>query len=117
MGKNPLLPLVGLVGLMASLSAAAPVPMDKDAKQKELESLWADLYKDEPTASAAVIKLFKQPDHAVPFLKAKLPPLKLEEDKCKSLLKTSAATTRKSGRPRGTNSITWTRDWRLTCQR
>ncbi len=66
---------------------AAPVPVDKAAKEKELETLWAELYKDEPAASTALLKLFKQPEHAVPFLKGKLRPLKLEEKRCKDLLK------------------------------
>lgn len=66
---------------------AAPVPADKEAKKKELDTLWADLYKDEPAASTALLKLFKQPEHTVPFLKAKLRPLKLDADRCKELLK------------------------------
>jgi hypothetical protein len=73
------------VGLTASVSVAAPAPGDKEAN-KELEALWADLYKDEPAASNAVLKLFKQPDKAVPFLKAKLQPLRLDADRCEQLL-------------------------------
>lgn len=68
-------------------ASAAPVPVDKEAKKKELEGLWDDLYKDEPAASSALLKLFKQPEHAVPFLKAKLQPLKLDTDRCNQLLK------------------------------
>jgi len=68
-------------------ASAAPVPTDKEAKKKELEGLWDDLYKDEPTASNALIKLFKQPEHAVPLLKAKLQPLKLDADRSAKLLK------------------------------
>ena len=66
---------------------SAPVPVDKVAKAKELESLWAELSKEEPAASTALLKLYKQPEFAVPFLKAKLRPLKLEEKRCKELLK------------------------------
>lgn len=66
---------------------AAPVPTDKAEKKKELEALWADLYKDEPVASTALLKLFKQPVHTVPFLKEKLRPLKLDVEMCKRLLK------------------------------
>jgi len=72
------------------VARAAPVPVDKEAKEakaKELEGLWAELYKDEPEASTALLKLFKQPIHAVPFLQAKLRPLKLDEKRCKELLK------------------------------
>jgi hypothetical protein len=87
MSHKALLLLACLFGPLASLSVAAPSPaVDKKAKQKELEALWADLYKDEPAASTAVIKLFKQPDHTVPFLKEKLRPLKLTAARCKQLL-------------------------------
>jgi hypothetical protein len=79
--------LAVLFGLFASAAVAAPVPVDQAAKQKELEGLWAELYKDEPAASTALLKLFKQPEHAVPFLKAKLRPLKLDADECNRLLK------------------------------
>ena len=72
---------------MASAMQAAPVPVDKAAKAKELETLWAELYKDEPAASTALLKLFKQPEYAVPFLKVRLRPLKLDEKRCKELLK------------------------------
>ena len=72
--------------LVASVFAA-PVPMDKEAKKKELDGLWAELYKDEPAASHALLKLFKQPEHAVPYLKDKLKPLKIDADKCRDLLK------------------------------
>ncbi|HVK15128.1 MAG TPA: hypothetical protein VM597_40690 [Gemmataceae bacterium] len=67
--------------------AAAPLPVNKEAKAKELEGLWADLMKDEPAASLAVLRLYKQPEHAVPFLKAKLRPLRLDADQCTKLLK------------------------------
>lgn len=75
------------IGLFALPLSAAPVPADKEAKKKELDGLWAELYKDEPAAAHALLKLFKQPDHAVPFLKAKLQPLKLDGDRCRQLLK------------------------------
>ncbi len=75
------------IGLFALPAVAAPVPADKEAKKKELDSLWAELYKDEPAAAHALLKLFKQPDHAVPYLKAKLQPLKLDADRCRQLLK------------------------------
>lgn len=77
---------VALAGSVVVMSAA-PVPVDKAAKQKELDQLWAELYKDEPAASTALLKLFNQPEHAVPFLKAKLRPLKLDADRCVQLLK------------------------------
>jgi hypothetical protein len=87
MGKYALLLLWGFFGAIASLSVAAPVPtVNKEAKKKELEALWADLYKDEPAATNAALRLFKQPDHTVPFLKEKLRPLKLDVLRCRQLL-------------------------------
>jgi hypothetical protein len=83
MRNSILLLTVVLVGPLA----AAPLPVNKEAKQKELDGLWADLIKDEPAASLAVLRLYKQPEHAVPFLKAKLRPLKLDGDRCNQLLK------------------------------
>jgi hypothetical protein len=68
------------------LSAAPARPVDKVAKKKELESLWTKLYEDEPASTTAAIKLFKQPEHAVPFLQEKLRPLKLEAVQCRKLL-------------------------------
>lgn len=84
MGKTSPLLLSILIGFVASLAVAAPAPAT--AKKKELEELWADLYKDEPDASRAVLKLFQQPDHTVPFLREKLRPLKLDADRCRQLL-------------------------------
>ena len=82
-----LLLAIPLLLALAFPAPAAPVPVDRAAKAKELEALWAELYKDEPDASTALLKLFKQPEHAVPFLQAKLRPLKLDEKRCKELLK------------------------------
>ena len=79
--------LILAVVLSAAPLLAAPVPVDKEAKKKELETLWAELYKDEPAASTALLKLFKQPEHAVPFLKEKLKPLKLDQNRCQELIK------------------------------
>jgi hypothetical protein len=62
-------------------------PKQIEASQAELEALWSDLYAEEPTASSAVLKLYKNADAAVPFLKEKLQPLKLDADKCRQLLK------------------------------
>lgn len=84
MGKTSPLLLSILIGFVASLAVAAPAPAT--AKKKELEELWADLYNEEPDASRAVLKLFRQPDHTVPFLKEKLRPLKLDADRCRQLL-------------------------------
>ncbi|QEL19923.1 hypothetical protein [Limnoglobus roseus] len=88
MSQTSLLLVAAGVAMMATHAVAAPVPpANPEAKKKELEALWADLAKDEPVASRAVLKLFAQPEHAVPFLKANLGPLKLDADRCKRLLK------------------------------
>ena len=88
-----MVPLRLVLPMMVSLAVAtwlqaAPVPcVDPKAKAAELEGLWADLYKDEPVASKALLRMFKQPEYAVPFLKEKLQPLKLEQKRCEELLK------------------------------
>jgi hypothetical protein len=87
MGNTSQLSVAGLVALLASLAVAAPAPEDKQAKPKELEALWADLYKHEPDASRAVLRLFRKPERALPFLSAKLRPLQLSVDRCRQLLK------------------------------
>ena len=81
--------LAAAIGLLASVSAPAPA-QDEGKKvalaDDELKALWADLYGEDPAASAAVIRLYKNADAAVPFLKEKLPPLTLDADECRSLL-------------------------------
>ena len=69
-----------------SLSHADDVPKMAKASQQELEALWSDLYVDDPAAANAVIKLYKIPSAAVPFLKEKLQPLKLDPAQCRRLL-------------------------------
>lgn len=80
-------PVLILAVALVAPAAAAPLPVNKEARQKELDGLWADLVKDEPTASLAVLRLYRQPDAAVPFLKTKLRPLKLDAERCTQLLK------------------------------
>jgi hypothetical protein len=87
MRKVAILVFSVLFALMVSLVVAAPARENKEAKKKELEALWADLSLDDPTATTAVLKLFKQPAHAVPFLREKLRPLKLSAARCRQLLK------------------------------
>ena len=90
-----------MVSLVAATWAqAAPVPrVDPKTKTIELEGLWADLYKDEPVASKALLKMFKQPEYAVPFLKEKLQPLKLEQKRCEELLKNLGSDDEKTWKP------------------
>ncbi len=73
--------------LVPSLSQADDAPKKARESRQELEALWSDLYTDDPAAAIAVIKLYKYGDAAVPFLKEKLQPLKLDADQCRKLLR------------------------------
>lgn len=84
--------LSGVLGLLTSLLAPSPSAADDAAKQakasrQELEALWSDLYGEDPAAATAVIKLYKNADASVPFLKEKLQPLTLDAEECRKLLK------------------------------
>jgi hypothetical protein len=70
-----------------SPSWADGAPEQAKASQMELEALWSDLYADDPAAATAVIKFYKNGNAAVPFLKEKLQPLRLDADECRQLLK------------------------------
>jgi hypothetical protein len=91
--RNSLVVLLpGVLGLFTSILAPSPSLADDAAKQaklsrQELEALWSDLYADDPAAANAVIKLYKNADASVPFLKEKLQPLELDADECRRLLK------------------------------
>jgi len=92
MRNRSLLALTAVFGLLPPMLAAAP-PQSGDelkvieASQTEPETLWSDLYADDPTAANAVLKFYKNADVAVPFLKGKLQPLKLDAHQCRQLLK------------------------------
>jgi hypothetical protein len=108
-----------VLGLLTSISAVAPAPAKDERKQvvpaeEELKALWADLYAADPAASNAVLKLYKNADAAVPFLKEKLLPLRLDADECRSLLKELGSKDERSGRQPGRSWITSTRAWRST---
>jgi hypothetical protein len=60
-----------------------PIASSDDAL---LETLWADLNKEEPAASRALLKLAAQPEHTVAFLKPKMRPLKLTAKELRALL-------------------------------
>jgi hypothetical protein len=82
---------MGVLGLLSSLlfaalSQATDEPKRTDASPTELEALWSNLYADEPAAANAALKLYKSADAAVPFLKQKLQPLRLDADQCRQLL-------------------------------
>ena len=87
MRDKMLLMLTAALGLLTPMVAAAPAPKPAEISQKELEALWSDLYADDPAASNAVLKFYKNAGAAVPFLKEKLQPLKLDADQCRRLLK------------------------------
>jgi hypothetical protein len=69
------------------LSEADDEPQQGKASQQELKALWSDLYGGDPAAANAVIKFYKNADAAVPFLKEKLQPLRLDASQCRRLLK------------------------------
>jgi hypothetical protein len=73
--------------LVPSPSPADDATPQAQVSRKELETLWSDLYGSDPAAANAVIRFYKNADAAVPFLKEKLPPLKLDADQCRRLLK------------------------------
>ncbi len=76
---------VVLLGVFVS-APAAPVPSDPAAVRKVLDAHWADLEKDEPAASKALLALAGRPKDAVPYLREHLKPLKLSKDRLKQLL-------------------------------
>ncbi|MCE9527993.1 MAG: hypothetical protein K8R36_18280 [Planctomycetales bacterium] len=59
---------------------------DPEELRQRLEKLWADLERPEPAASAALLKFAAQPAASIPFLKAKVVPLKIEPAKVRALL-------------------------------
>lgn len=84
--------LLGFTGLLFLLVAPVPsqsdeAPQKGEAELLELEALWSDLYGEDPAASTAVIKFYKNPAAAIPFLKEKLKPLKLDPEQCRQWLK------------------------------
>lgn len=85
--NRPLRPLTILALLLslASLSAA-PVPVDPKAETRVLEGYWADLEKEEPVASRALLGFAARPKEAVAFLKDRLKPLKLSAEGARKLL-------------------------------
>ena len=79
--------LPGVLGLFSSMLMLSLADDADKLGRQELEALWSDLYGDDPAAANAVIKLFKNAETSVPFLKEKLPPLQLDADQCRQLLK------------------------------
>jgi hypothetical protein len=89
-----------VLGLLAGgagvAPAAAPVPAAEG--NRELESLWADLAKDELTASRALLKLAGKRE-AVAFLKGKLKPLTIDEKRVRGYLADLASEDEKVWKP------------------
>lgn len=78
-----------LMFLTAICYADKPVALDlKDSspEQKQLERWWADLEKDEPDASKALLNFAARPDTAVSFFKSKLRPLRIGNAPMRALL-------------------------------
>lgn len=70
-------------GLRAQEPSPAPAPA---AKPPTIEGWWADLGKDEPEASRALLKLAATPKETTAFLKDKMPPLKVDAARVQFLL-------------------------------
>jgi hypothetical protein len=75
---------MSLLVAAALVAPAAPVP--GEAGSRELEALWAELEKDEPAASRALLKLSARPKEVVGFLKAKVKPLAIDEKRVRALI-------------------------------
>jgi hypothetical protein len=99
LGTAALVPPEGGLAAPAGARADPPPPADKAAKERELERLWAELAQPDPAGSSAVLALFRQPEHTVPFLRTKLQPLKLDEKRCKELLKALGSNEEKTWKP------------------
>ena len=66
-----LLGMAALSPIVSSSRAASPLTAD----EKQLEAWWADLEKDDMTASRALLHLYDRPKDAVAYLKKKMKPL------------------------------------------
>jgi hypothetical protein len=66
--------------------ASAPAGPDEAATAKSMETWWSDLETGDAAACRALLKLSARPNEAVPFLKGKLKPLKIDAERVKALL-------------------------------
>ncbi len=71
---------------MAASAAPGLLAQAPAAKPPTMEGWWADLAKDEPHASRALLKLAATPGETTAFLKDKLPPLKIDAARVQFLL-------------------------------
>jgi hypothetical protein len=71
------------LGLLLSARADTPTPA---LTQKDMESCWGDLEKDEASAARALLKLSASPKATIPFLKEKLKPLSIDPLRIQKLL-------------------------------
>lgn len=83
----------GLVRVIYCVTVAfafvqAPLPSRSDTPkgQKQIDAWWDDLAKPDPEASRALLKFAAQPGQTVEFLKDKMKPLKISEERVKDLL-------------------------------
>jgi hypothetical protein len=81
------LAVMALVVWTPLLSVAPVLKPSPEQARKELDTLWAHMLSaDELVAGRAMLKLGARPDDAVIYLKEKLSPLKLSEERAKQLL-------------------------------
>lgn len=81
------LPALLFAALLVPVPApAAPVPADAAAVRKQFDANWADLEKNEPDASKALLAFAGRPKEAVSYLREHLKPLTLTKERLQQLL-------------------------------
>src|SRR5258708_2351169 len=72
--------VVGIRCLIGSASENGPVKAAPGAEEKQFEAWWDNLEDEESVASRALLSLSARPKEAVAFLKARMKPLKIDND-------------------------------------
>ena len=86
--------------LLCSICLTAPVPtLNPAALKKEQDEAWADLAKEEKTASRALLKLSNRPVETVTYLKGIMKPLIIEEATVLKLIADLASEDEKKWKP------------------
>ena len=78
-------PMILTAALLVA-GASAPRAQEAPVDVKAMEGWWADLIKDEPAASRALLKLAARPGETTAFLKDKMPPLTVDAERVQFLL-------------------------------
>ena len=81
--------MISILSLVALVASAGPGSPAQDPARKDpptIDAWWADLEKDEPEATRAVLKLAASPKETTAFLKAKMTPLTVDAARIQFLL-------------------------------